>query len=80
MQPFFQECMDKLNLRDLISISMDGPSVNWKLFDLFQKDQAEQYGGEFVFFIMLVLCVGECVCDPLVIIKMYFICTALYIK
>ena len=38
--------MDKLNLRDLVSISMDGPNVNWKLFDLFQKDQAEQYGGE----------------------------------
>ncbi|KAK5848715.1 hypothetical protein PBY51_006307 [Eleginops maclovinus] len=39
-----KECMDKLNLRDLVSISMDGPSVNWKLFNLFQKDQAEQYG------------------------------------
>lgn len=37
--------MDRLNLRDLVSISMDGPSVNWKLFDLFQKDHAEQYGG-----------------------------------
>jgi hypothetical protein len=47
--------MDKLNLRNLVSISMDGPNVNWKLFDLFQKDQAEQYGGEE--FIMLLLCV-----------------------
>ncbi|XP_028296859.1 uncharacterized protein LOC114458643 [Gouania willdenowi] len=39
-----KECMDKLDLRHLVSISMDGPSVNWKLFDIFQKDQSEQYG------------------------------------
>ena len=38
--------MDKLDLRGLVSLSMDGPSVNWKLFDLFQKDHAEQYGGK----------------------------------
>ncbi|XP_059922920.1 uncharacterized protein LOC132469020 [Gadus macrocephalus] len=48
------ECMDKLNLRNLVSISMDGPNVNWKLFDLFQKDQAEQYGG------LQLVCVGSC--------------------
>ena len=70
--------MDKLNLRNLVSISMDGPNVNWKLFDLFQKDQAEQYGGEE--FIMLLLCVWVSVSDPLVIIKMYFICSALNIE
>ncbi|XP_063766766.1 uncharacterized protein LOC134882763 isoform X2 [Eleginops maclovinus] len=49
-----KECMDKLNLKDLVSISMDGPSVNWKLFELFQKDQAEQYGG------LQLICVGSC--------------------
>lgn len=70
--------MDRLNLRDLVSISMDGPSVNWKLFDLFQKDHAEQYGGEQ--FRMLLLFVGECECDLLIIIIMHFICRALYIE
>ncbi|XP_072571938.1 uncharacterized protein [Paramormyrops kingsleyae] len=49
-----KECIDKLNLKDLVSISMDGPSVNWKLFDLFQKNQAEQYGG------VQLICVGSC--------------------
>ncbi|XP_063761275.1 uncharacterized protein LOC134878988 isoform X2 [Eleginops maclovinus] len=49
-----KECMDKLNLKDLVSISMDGPSVNWKLFELFQKDQTEQYGG------LQLICVGSC--------------------
>lgn len=38
--------MGKLDLRGLVSLSMDGPSVNQKLFDLFQKDHAEQYGGK----------------------------------
>ncbi|XP_028309552.1 uncharacterized protein LOC114467421 isoform X1 [Gouania willdenowi] len=46
--------MDKLDLRHLVSISMDGPSVNWKLFDIFQKDQSEQYGG------VQLICVGSC--------------------
>ncbi|KAL2098417.1 hypothetical protein ACEWY4_007624 [Coilia grayii] len=49
-----KECVDKLNLRDLVSISMDGPSVNWKVFDLFQKDQAAQFGG------VQLICVGSC--------------------
>lgn len=68
--------MDRLNLRDLVSISMDGPSVNWKLFVLFQKDHAEQYEQ----FRMLLLFVGECECDLLIIIIMHFICSALYIE
>ena len=38
--------MGKLDLRGLVSLSMDGPSVNWKLFDLFQRDHMEQYGGK----------------------------------
>nr|XP_033478456.1 uncharacterized protein LOC117254354 [Epinephelus lanceolatus] len=29
----------------MISISMDGPSVNWKFFDLLQQEQAEEFGG-----------------------------------
>ncbi|KAL2085046.1 hypothetical protein ACEWY4_020564 [Coilia grayii] len=33
---------------------MDGPSVNWKVFDLFQKDQAAQFGG------VQLICVGSC--------------------
>ncbi|XP_078027544.1 uncharacterized protein LOC117265688 [Epinephelus lanceolatus] len=49
-----KECMDKLDLRGLVSLSMDGPSVNWKLFDLFQKEQAKQYGG------VQLVCVGSC--------------------
>ena len=49
--------MDKLDLRGLVSLSIDGPSVNWKQFDLFQKEQAKQYGGEE--FIMLLLNVCE---------------------
>lgn len=54
---FPQECMDKLDLRGLVSLSVDGPTVNWKLFDLFQKEQAKQYRGEE--FIMLLLNVCE---------------------
>ncbi|KAL7393201.1 hypothetical protein ABVT39_007828 [Epinephelus coioides] len=49
-----KECMDKLDLRGLVSLSMDGPSVNWKLFDLFQKEQAKQYGG------VQLVCVRSC--------------------
>lgn len=53
---FPQECMDKLDLRGLVSLSVDGPSVNWKLFDLFQKEQAEQYGGEEFIMLLLNMC------------------------
>jgi len=28
-----------------VSISMDGPNVNWKFFELLQREHAEQYGG-----------------------------------
>lgn len=37
--------MEKLNLRNMISISMDGPNVNWKFFELLQQEHAEQYDG-----------------------------------
>ncbi|KAJ8348774.1 hypothetical protein SKAU_G00273630 [Synaphobranchus kaupii] len=41
----FKECVEQLNLRNLVSISMDGPNVNWKFFELLQQEYAEQYGG-----------------------------------
>ena len=37
--------MKELNLRNMVSISMDGPNVNWKFFELLQQEHAEQYGG-----------------------------------
>lgn len=37
--------MKQLNMRHLVSISMDGPNVNLKLVDLLQKEQVELYGG-----------------------------------
>ncbi|XP_077085755.1 uncharacterized protein LOC143737776 isoform X2 [Siphateles boraxobius] len=40
-----KECVDPLDLRRLVSISMDGPNVNFKFFELFQQEYAERYGG-----------------------------------
>lgn len=40
-----QECLTQLNLRNMWSISMDGPNVNWKFIELIQKEHAEQFGG-----------------------------------
>ena len=28
----FEECTEKLDLKTLIQVSMDGPNVNWKIF------------------------------------------------
>ncbi|XP_041668457.1 uncharacterized protein LOC121526132 isoform X5 [Cheilinus undulatus] len=42
------ECVDKLDLRNMVSISMDGPNVNWKFFELLQQEHAEQYGVQLV--------------------------------
>ncbi|KAK0140003.1 hypothetical protein N1851_023075 [Merluccius polli] len=41
-------------MRQLLSISMDGPNVNLKFLELLQKEQAEQYGGAYV------IVVGSC--------------------
>ncbi|KAI2665830.1 putative kinetochore protein SPC25 [Labeo rohita] len=41
----FMDCVEKLNLRNMVSISMDGPNVNWKFFELLQQEQVEQFGG-----------------------------------
>ena len=30
----FEECTEKLDLKNLIQVSMDGPNVNWKMLDL----------------------------------------------
>ncbi len=43
-----QECVAKLNVRQLVSVSMDGPDVNLKLGDLLQKEHAELYGAQLV--------------------------------
>jgi hypothetical protein len=34
----FMECVGKLNLSKLVQLSMDGPNVNQKLFDMIQTD------------------------------------------
>lgn len=49
-----QECVTQLNLRQLLSVGMDGPNVNFKLVDLLQKEHAELYGGA------QVVTVGSC--------------------
>ena len=35
----FEECTEKLDLKNLIQVSMDGPNVNWKMLDLIVKDR-----------------------------------------
>lgn len=42
---YSQECAKDLDRRKLLSVSMDGPNVNWKFLELLQQEQAEQYGG-----------------------------------
>ena len=34
----FEECTEKLDLKNLIQVSMDGPNVNWKMLDLIVED------------------------------------------
>ncbi|KAK9978890.1 hypothetical protein ABG768_020628 [Culter alburnus] len=41
----FKECVQQLNLSRLVSVSMDGPNVNLKFFELLQSDLNEMYGG-----------------------------------
>nr|XP_033499290.1 uncharacterized protein LOC117267472 [Epinephelus lanceolatus] len=40
-----KECVAQLNMRQLLSVEMDGPNVNFKLMDLLQKEHAELHGG-----------------------------------
>ncbi|KAL7824939.1 hypothetical protein SRHO_G00342960 [Serrasalmus rhombeus] len=40
-----KEALHQLDRSRLVSVSMDGPNVNWKLMDLLQHDHAEKYGG-----------------------------------
>ena len=35
----FEECTEKLDLKNVIHISMDGPNVNWKMLDLIVEDR-----------------------------------------
>ena len=35
----FEECTEKLDLKSLIQVSMDGPNVNWKMLDLIVEDR-----------------------------------------
>nr|XP_043905538.1 uncharacterized protein LOC122784359 [Solea senegalensis] len=49
-----KECVAQLNMRELLSIGMDGPNVNFRLLDFLQKEHAELYGGA------QVLMVGSC--------------------
>ncbi|ROJ62551.1 hypothetical protein DPX16_21537 [Anabarilius grahami] len=41
----YKECVQQLNLSRLVSVSMDGPNVNLKFFELLQSDLNEMYGG-----------------------------------
>lgn len=38
---FQKEALHQLDRSRLISVSMDGPNVNWKLFDLLQQEHAQ---------------------------------------
>lgn len=40
-----QECVASLNFRDLLSVGMDGPNVNFKFLELLQGEHAELYDG-----------------------------------
>lgn len=42
---YSQECVQQLDLRNMISVSMDRPSVNWKFFELLQQEHSEVFGG-----------------------------------
>ena len=35
----FEECTEKLNLKKLIQVSMDGPNINWQMLDLILEDR-----------------------------------------
>ena len=35
----FEECTEKLDLKNVIQVSMDGPNVNWKMLDLIVEDR-----------------------------------------
>ncbi|CAM4569983.1 unnamed protein product [Leuciscus chuanchicus] len=40
-----KESLDQLDVSRLISVSMNGPNVNFKFLELLQLDHAENYGG-----------------------------------
>ena len=45
---FNESIKDKLNVHDMIQISMDGPNVNWKFFNIIQSQIKTDYGHELI--------------------------------
>ncbi|KAG9260317.1 hypothetical protein AMEX_G26560 [Astyanax mexicanus] len=43
-----QDCVQDLQLRKLVSVSMDGPNVNWKFLEHLQQDHAEEFGSQLI--------------------------------
>ncbi|XP_063740389.1 uncharacterized protein LOC134883765 [Eleginops maclovinus] len=41
----FKECLRDLDLRRMVSLSMDGPNVNWRFLEMLQTEHAEHFGG-----------------------------------
>ena len=37
----FEECTEKLDLKNLIQVSIDGPNINWKMLDLIVEDRTQ---------------------------------------
>ena len=43
----FEECTEKLDLKNLIQVSMDGQNVNWKMLDLIVEDRNSNETSKF---------------------------------
>ena len=39
----FEEGIQELDLKKMVQVSMDGPSVNWKLYDNIIKERNQNY-------------------------------------
>ncbi|GBN89462.1 hypothetical protein AVEN_258460-1 [Araneus ventricosus] len=51
--PAFYSAVQKLKLSKLLQVSMDGPFVNWKFYELLQNDLKIQHNFQ-------ILCIGSC--------------------
>ncbi|KAI4804159.1 hypothetical protein KUCAC02_025796 [Chaenocephalus aceratus] len=60
-----KECGAQLKMRQLMSVSMDGPNVNFKLVNLLQKEHAELYGASYD-------TIAAAQGDPLILAKLQF--------
>lgn len=65
---YSQEGAKDLDRRKLLSVAMDGPNVNWKLLELLQQEQAEQYGGA------QLIVVGSCGLHTIMLAKVALLC------